>query len=41
MGFEAKIGLEEGLLRTVEWFRQSVTEGEISTERAESSFGRI
>ncbi len=27
MGFEAQVGLEEGLRKTVEWFRQSSSEG--------------
>jgi GDP-L-fucose synthase len=41
MGFEAQVGLEEGLQKTVQWFRESLGDGESSAARpAESSPGR-
>lgn len=42
MGFEAQVGLEEGLRETVEWFRERVSAGANLTERsAEPSVGRV
>jgi GDP-L-fucose synthase len=42
MGFEAQVGLEEGLQKTVAWFRESVIDGESSTARpVEPSAGRV
>jgi GDP-L-fucose synthase len=42
IGFEAQVGLEEGLQKTVAWFRESVLDGESSTGRpVESSAGRV
>jgi GDP-L-fucose synthase len=42
MGFEAQVELEEGLQKTVEWFRDSGSEGRDTTERpAERSAGRV
>jgi GDP-L-fucose synthase len=35
MGFEARVGLEEGIQATVEWFRESLDDG--SREEADSS----
>jgi GDP-L-fucose synthase len=38
MGFEARVGLEEGLRRTVQWFREHLTGGDAPDEqRAERS----
>jgi GDP-L-fucose synthase len=42
MGFEAQVGLEEGLQKTVGWFRESVIDGESPTAGpAEPSVGRV
>ncbi len=40
MGFEAQVGLEEGLRRTVEWFRGSLSEDQPSTAQAPESSTR-
>jgi GDP-L-fucose synthase len=40
MGFEAQVGLEDGLKRTVEWFRKSLSRDENSITPAEPSVGR-
>lgn len=41
MGFEAQVGLEEGLQKTVRWFQESLGEGELSPVAAQSSGGRV
>ncbi|HEX3517712.1 MAG TPA: GDP-L-fucose synthase [Solirubrobacteraceae bacterium] len=41
MGFEAQVGLEEGLQKTVRWFQESLGEGELSQVAAQSSGGRV
>jgi GDP-L-fucose synthase len=42
MGFEAQIGLDEGLEKTVRWFRESPVDGEGSTPSpTERSVGRV
>jgi GDP-L-fucose synthase len=41
MGFEAEIGLEEGLRRTVGWFRESLAEDSSAAPASESSPSRL
>jgi GDP-L-fucose synthase len=42
MGFEARVGLEDGLQRTVEWFREHLPAGDASPEVwSEPSSGRV
>ena len=41
MGFEASVDLEDGLRRTVEWFRDSIGQQDGETESAQPVGERI